>query len=893
MESRECSYPHSCVILIRHPPQSFPNVTLRLATTFIVICLITACAQKEQKADVGLHVDSGTDYFEQGQYNAAIIEARSALQIDPTNEQANLLMARVYLALGASREAINLLESLESENEEYFRLLFEAYLDRGKHGTALLLLRQNPEYFSANDPEALVLEARARAGLRDLKASSVAIEKALMLDPNHLGALIQQARSVAMRGDFELSERKIQQLLEEYPNNIELMTLLAAIYVRLGRLDEAEAFLSEIIFTLPATDLYTKRRVNIIRNMIRLLAYQGRTGEALIYQRMLTDAFPDSEGLGQQLTEALAKIESRDYGAAVALLQTLEKTAPGNEAAGTLRGVIAYLQGEHDLAEEQLVKYVDPETANRSQLQVLAANQFALNRPHQVVKILKSRAENSESAPTLALYGIAAISADNKPEGMIALKKAINLEPDNFRMAIIYARFLAADEPAQAIEELKDLYQRYPANAEIWQALTQEYARQEKHDESLKFTETLVKAYPTQFVAHILHGTALGNAKQYDATKDAYEKALELNENSVMARFGLAGMALVEQQWAQARALYQEIIELDPESAAAYDRLLATYLAQDRTEDGINALSEYSRRFETSTPIAIISNYLAAQSDTEQLDEYMNTGNRLQENRHWRTTNASIFMARARQALLDGNFGEARASVFRALTSYPANRFLLSLLTEIEIAAGSYDEARKVIEQIEQFHPGSLTLFSRLGDLAVAEDNPAEAADQYATAWDISATDSIGQKRYENLLKLNKVDEAAEFLAEWSVKIPDSVVAKVNRAQSMADRGNDIGALKAYEELLKDHPDSLSVMNNLAWRYLENGQFEDGLKLAESAYRRNDRVSDIADTYGWALYKTGDLEKARTILQRAVKLDENPDTLAHLDEVEAVLGNKP
>ncbi|MFT7304771.1 MAG: tetratricopeptide (TPR) repeat protein [Candidatus Azotimanducaceae bacterium] len=868
-------------------------MTLRLLHTLVNVCLISACAQKEQQADVGLHLDSGRDYYEQGQFNAAIIEASTALQIEPDSEDANLLKAQVYLALGASREAINLLEGMSAESETYYRLLFDAYLDRGKHGTALMLMRQQPDHFPRNDPDALLLEAKARAGLRDLNASFDAIENALMLNPNHLGSLIQEARSIAMRGDFELSEIKIKQLLETNPGNIELMTLLAAIYVRLGQLDDAEGLLSEIIFSLPATDLYTKRRVNIIRNMVRLLAYQGRTGEALIYQKMLSEAFPNSESLGQQLTEALAKVESRDYGAAMALLQNLERSAPGNEAAGTLRGVIAYLQGEHELAEEQFIKYVDKETASGRQLQMLAANQFALNRPHQVVQILKPRAEKTDDASTLALYGIAAISADSRPEGMLALKKAINLTPDNFRLAIIHARFLASDQPAQALKDLKDLDLRFPGNAEIWQALTQEYARQEKTEESLKFTENLTKTHPNQFVARILYGTALGNAKQYSEAVSAYKKALELNDSSTIARFGLAGMALIKEQWGEARSFYLEIIELDPESAAAYDRLLATYIAQDRVEDGIDLLSGYATRFATSTPLAIISNYLAAQDDTEQLDQFMNAGNRLRENRHWRTTNATIYMTRARQALLDGKFGRARASVFSALTSYPANRFLLSLLTEIEIAAGSFDEARKVIDQIGQFHPGSQTLFSRLGDLAIAENNLAEAVEQFGTAWDIHTSDSIGQKRYESLVRLNRMDQAAEFLVEWSVKIPDSVVAKINRATAMANRGNSIGALKAYEELLEKHPDSLSVMNNLAWRYLENGQIEKGLILSERAYRRNNRVSDIADTYGWALFKAGELKQSRAILQRALKLDENPDTLAHLEEVEAALSNRP
>ena len=79
-------------------------------------------------------------YFEQGQFNAAIIEARTALQKNPGHEAATILLSRVYLELGLAAQSINLLEAIDGTSQDYFELLTESYIERGKYGSALLLV---------------------------------------------------------------------------------------------------------------------------------------------------------------------------------------------------------------------------------------------------------------------------------------------------------------------------------------------------------------------------------------------------------------------------------------------------------------------------------------------------------------------------------------------------------------------------------------------------------------------------------------------------------------------------------------------------------------------------------------------------------------------------------
>ncbi|MCB1693124.1 MAG: tetratricopeptide repeat protein, partial [Pseudomonadales bacterium] len=271
----------------------------------LLAAFVAGCAKQETGADIKTHLRTGQAFFEQGQFNATIIEARAALQIDPNNEEASVLLARVQITLGAPQAALALLERIEGTTLGYFETLSEAYLARGKFASALLLVRQHADVFKQDPVKVELINGEARLGLRDVAEARAAYQRALKIDPGNVDAQIGIITVVTLTGDLEGAEARLKKLLETHPESVDAFTLLGAVYVRQGRYDDAESALTDAVSRMPSTDRFTRKRVVLIQNLIRLLARQGRSGEALFYQEMLADAFPNAEGMRDKMSEVI------------------------------------------------------------------------------------------------------------------------------------------------------------------------------------------------------------------------------------------------------------------------------------------------------------------------------------------------------------------------------------------------------------------------------------------------------------------------------------------------------------------------------------------------------------------------------------------------------------
>ena len=216
---------------------------------------------------------------------------------------------------------------------------------------------------------------------------------------------------------------------------------------------------------------------------------------------------------------------------------------------------------------------------------------------------------------------------------------------------------------------------------------------------------------------------------------------------------------------------------------------------------------------EVSEPLLALSNFYAKRGDANEAETFLveaGSGNG-KSDRLWRTVNASIYAERAQLSYQSSKFDEARSFVFTALNSYPANKKLLGMLISIELGAGAFDEAKKVLEELKQMHPESQLGMIRRGDIFVAEGHLDDAMTSYVRAWSIGVDDRLGQKLYEVYQQLDKSDKARQLLAQWRAAIPMSVPAMVNHAIQLAADDSIQAALAAYEAFLKVRPDSIVI----------------------------------------------------------------------------------
>ena len=862
------------------------NVRWYFLGMFFNCVFLAGCSPEAPAPNVDRHLESGRTYYEQGQYNASMIEARSALQIDASSEAANLLMSDIYLSLGMARQALKILQSIDSDSYDYNLRLIDAMLAVGKYGTSLHLLRQSEGVFAGNEIESLLRVAEARIGLRDIESASLSYQKVLDLDALNIDATLGLIAIDAATGSLERADAGLLALLENDPEHLDTLILLANVYLRQGRFEEAESRLTDAISVLPSTDIFTQQRAGLLRVLIRLLAFQGNSAEALIYQNQLAAAFPNAEALQDQMAKVAELVENAEFKSALTVLDEIELIAPGNESTGTLRGVIAFLQGDNQAAGELFKENVDPEIASSKTMQLFAANQFYLDQPHQVVALLRDKVKDTRNPESLALFGVAALAADATQEGVAALRKAIDLQPDNVRLSIILASHLRINDPAQALKELEAAYARKSDDLYLNLALMTELVELGDTARAADLVAMTLSNEQQSFATQFLAARYYAREGQPQQAINYYQKASDYNDTDLRPLLSITSLLTGLGRYDEAEEQVNNIIRLNKNSLEAYQGLLSIYVARNERSEGVALLSSMAEENEVSEPLLVLSNFFAKTGDASEAETFLveaGSGNG-KSDRLWRTVNASIYAERAQLSYQSGKFDEARSFVFTALNSYPANKQLLGMLISIELGAGALDEAKKVLEELKQVHPESQLGMIRGGDIFVAEGQLDDAMQSYARAWSIEVDDRLGQKLYEVYQQLDESEKASQQLAEWRAAIPMSVPAMVNHAIQLAADDSVQAALAAYEAFLKVRPGSIVIKNNLAWLYLESGRYNKAVEVSKEAHELMPTGGAVADTYGWALYKKGDIAEAISVLRLAVKLLPNDKIQAHLDE---------
>ena len=574
------------------------------------------------------------------------------------------------------------------------------------------------------------------------------------------------------------------------------------------------------------------------------------------------------------------------------MLDEIELIAPGNESTGTLRAVIAFLQGDNQAASELFRENVDPEIASAKTMQLFAANQLYLNQPHQVVALLRDKISDTTNPQTLALFGVAALSADAAQEGVTALRKAIDLEPDNVRLSVILASHLRINDPAKALQELQTAYARKRDDLYLNLALMSELLSLGYTDRAAELVAVTLSEQPASFANQFLAGKYHESIGQPAQAIDYYRKAASYGNDDLRPLLSIAVLLTSMGRYDEAEQQINDVVELNNESYEAYQSLLSVYVARNKPSEGIALLSSLAEENEVSEPLLVLSNYFAKTGDASEAETFLvaaGAGND-KADRQWRTVNASIYAERAQLSYRSGKFDEARSFVFTALNSYPANRKLLGLLISIELGAGALGEAKKVLKELKQMHPESQLGLIREGDIAVAEGDLNSAMKLYSRAWSVKEDDRLGQELYEVYQQLGKSEAMNSLLVKWRAAIPTSVPAMVNTANQLVSKNSVEAAIAEYEAFSKLRPDSIIIENNLAWLYLESGRYNRAVEISKEAYERMPTSGAVADTYGWALYKQGDISGAIRVLKLAVKLLPDEQVQAHLNE--ALLADK-
>ncbi|MGB5325780.1 MAG: tetratricopeptide repeat protein, partial [Pseudomonadales bacterium] len=448
---------HSSVREAR-PAWRAPLQLLLLAA--IVFALGCTPSEKRQAELADIHAKQARAYQDSGQYRASIIEARNVIQKVPAEARGYVLLAGILVELGQYKTALEVLEQAPSQtaDSDFSRFKAEALLGRGKFASVLEFIDSKPEVFRDNANQGANLRARSLAGLNRLEEASATLHALLKAEPQNVEALVALADIAVIEEDAEAARSLLNRASETDPGNIDANLLRAKIAILAGDYATAERQLSDTLIQIPQADTITPKKATILSALADVLVKQGRSAEALIYTRILAEAFPGFEVAQEKYREAVALFEAGNLDDAQEKLAELVQEYPNFENANVLLAVIRFQQGDFEQAAAQLNETVDPELVHPEITRITALSNLRSNRPQQALDMLENFSGTAKDARLLTIYGTSALSLQQTQKGVQALEKAIALEPGLTPAYIALATHHKTEGPAGQQKALQ-LYQ--------------------------------------------------------------------------------------------------------------------------------------------------------------------------------------------------------------------------------------------------------------------------------------------------------------------------------------------------------------------------------------------------------------------------------------------------
>ena len=859
-----------------------PTVTPRLrALALATTLLLGGCGETADnaQADVSKYLRNGETFLEQHQFRAAIIEATNAIQQAPDNRQGHILLARVHNRLGRPKQAIAQLEGIPGgDSVDYYFTLADAYAARGKYRSALDMLEQRRSLMQQRALDYGVLQARSIAGLGQLSKATEHFQTLLEQFPDSADARLGLARLAQQQGEDTAAHQLIAQVLEQHPQHVDALLLKGQLHFNQKQLEQAESFYSQALANAPSTDLFTSRRANILSGLSEILTRQGRSADAMIYSRILANAFPGTQEINSLYQQAQTAFRQGDFHQAESLLTSILAQAPGHDASATLLGVVRYLLGDVEGANRQLADTLDPEIATPMTKQIFAMSQLRLNRPDDVLALLEDDITTTDNPQLLALYGIAALAKGHDDKGVMIMERAIALAPNNLNLHLVLVRHFNSLHPAnprKALGLLTQLAQRIPADAKLQTALLQQYTGMKLPEQANQYLDSVKRRFQDAPSTWLLAGFFTASQGNHSVAASYFDKAVAMAPDRLEGYWGQARSAIQLKDWDTAHQAYQQILDRAPDHVAAYQGVLQLYRLQNKQAEGLKKLSSLASQSTSEAPALALSQYFASQQDFARSAQYLDQAiDKSPQSRQAQYLAMTLEINRVQQLKADGDYEEARRVLNRAMTTSPKEPQLLGLLAEVEIKARRAIEAKAAINKIRQLYP-SMSLAELLeGDLALSLGDQESALAHFKSAWLQKQTDTAAMRLFALYRQQPTREQSDVFLSEWIERLPASLPARMNIAARTMEKGHNTEAISQYQQIIRQKPDSVIALNNLAWLYFSEKDPR-ATETAARAYELGNNNSSVADTYGWILFHQGQIKQAVELLEKASRL--SPD----------------
>src|SRR5437868_5971387 len=830
---------------------------LRLIALLVLVLVACSCTSEIQKSR---YLARAERYFKAVEYDQAKIEYLKVLRIDSANAVAYARCGAMWADEGVPLRAVAFLlkaRELAPEDVDNRYKLALVYLRVGQANEvfkeATEILKQAP----GNGPALAILAETSVS-----PEQSQTAEQELQKFPHHDDPYVEVANAaLAIRkGDLAKAEAALNHALSLDPKCAPARIGLAQL--SLNKKDDARA----------GQELKSAADLSPVRSRERLayVEFKMQTGdkeEAKSYLQDLTNQARDF--IGAWVLQAKLAHSEKKYDEVAALLQNVFSRDPDNIEGRVIQAQA--LLGKGDIKQgTEILERADKAFANNP----LIKYQLAL----------------------------AYLQGRNTTQAMNELEQAITIAPKYVEAIVLLAQLrLRSGDPRSVIAPLESALQLRPDVTQIRMLLADAYQAVGRSEEAASLIREQIKKTPQDSQSYLVLGVILKQQKKNDESRKAFEKAIELNPENVVAIDQLADLDLearafsavhqranallqkdpksapayfihgrsyvIEKNFAAAETALKKAIELDPNLAAAYNLLVAIYVQTNKLPEALKELETVLAKNPQYSPALLTSGIIYGQMGdfAKARDSYEKV---LALNPNF--TPALNNLAYIYSEKLN-DLDRAGELARKAHELAPAEPSVQDTLGWVLYRQGKYQEAAQLLEQSASKSPGNGEIQFHLGMANYMMGRLDEARDVLEKAVAVSG-DFPGKDEAKSRLALLSQggDLPIPDLEKSAKEKSNDPVTLMRLGAAYAKAGTADKAAQAYEKALQANPKLLEAVLSLA--QLNAGPLKNNAKALEYAKRARELApadAHVTAAAGHIAYQAGNFPWAYSLLQES------------------------
>ena len=719
--------------------------------------------------------------------------------------------------------------SPEEKAQSYYRKGSEL-LEKGDYAKARLEF-QNALQINAKLVPAWYGMAEISERQGDWEGMFKLLNKVLELDPNNLKALVKRGRLLLAAGKLDKAIEVSKKTIEIGKDNVDVLTFNAALQLKLedtkGALDYANRALQKKPDSIEAL---------VVLATERILA--GDAGKAIEYL---------DRGL---------KHDEKNVAMQFLKIQALKKLSKLNEAEQVYLKLIEYYPDEMGVRKELAQFYLAQDrTDDAEKVMRSAADRKTddVDAKLELIRFLSSTKGSAVARSELEAYAaklpknfklqFALVSFYESQKDMNAaeakLKAIVDSEKDSkdglTAKGMLAGLVLARGEKAAAeklVGEILSVDTRNE-NALVIKASMKLDAKQ--YDEAIADLRTVLRDVPNSSRALFLLARAHDASGSPELADESYQKAFRAGKFTANLGLPYAQFLLRRNQADRAEKIIDEVLSSEPGNVVAL-RLLAQSKIARADWMGAMAVADRARNVDEKGSLS------------EQIKGAVFAGQK--------------------------NYGESISAFKKVYEASPSEIQPVVALVRTYLAAGKSKEASAFVDSVVQSNPSNASAYVMQGQLALMNGEQQKAVASFNKVIEIQPKQPVGYQQLAMMyLREKKLDEAVAMLDKGLAAIPGDFGLRLAKAGIYEQTTRFDDAIQVYEGMLKDKPDVDVVANNLASLLSEHRTDKASLDRAyqlSQRFKKSD-IPQFKDTFGWASYKVGNYEDAKSALQEAVE----------------------